>query len=120
MRVWIAETGEYEQRGVAGVYDSPERAMADIGGKNWRRTIWSGEGLGGLRWESWDNDGGDSITSSAVVGEGQIRSADETVVQEIDALDPRGRWLYTPISSEEADALVGTRKRYRRRKRLKP
>ena len=118
MKVWIAEAGDYEQRGVVGLYDSPERAMADIGGKNWRRTIWSGEGLRSSRWESWDNNKGASITPSDVVSEGRTRAADETVVQEVDALDPRGnRWAYTPISGEEADALVGTRRRYRRRKR---
>lgn len=30
--VWIAETGEYENRGVCGIYDSAERAMGVIGG----------------------------------------------------------------------------------------
>ncbi len=28
MRVWIVETGMYEDKGIGGVYSSPERAMA--------------------------------------------------------------------------------------------
>ena len=37
--MWLAEKGEYEQRGVCGLYASREEAMAAFGGK-WTLTLY--------------------------------------------------------------------------------
>jgi hypothetical protein len=89
--------------------------MAALGGKKWTRTVWSGEGLRIMRWESWDNEHC-TVMEGELVTDGPLRDPDEIVVQEVDPTDPKGRWRYMPASKEEADSLVGTRKRYHYRR----
>lgn len=61
MKVYVLETGCYENRYVSGIYDSPERAMAAADGK-WTKTTWNiGVPKSGEEWHdrprvSWDND----------------------------------------------------------------
>lgn len=100
MRVFMAERGVYENRGVAGLYDSAERAMADNPGKEWTKTVWTTypdwpDLKNIVHWTSWDNhldwDDACSITELEIIEAGPLRRADRSVVQTLNA---KGGWDY--------------------------
>jgi hypothetical protein len=105
-RVYVAERGLYEERYEAGIFDSPERAMAAMPGNRWRKTTWTNY----PNWPdlsvvthrvSWDNDldWDQSVRiievdwPPAVTEVGPLREADEKVVQ---TLREDGGWDYVP------------------------
>jgi hypothetical protein len=108
MTVWLLVQGEYAMRGVTGVFDSPGRAMAHVGGK-WTRTIWTSYPNRPRRdkvthRQTWDNGKGDSIYAEEIYAEGPTHETDKTILQ---ALRPSGDyWDYLPISAEQADDIL--------------
>lgn len=106
MKVYVLETGCYENRGVAGVFDSPERAMATQPDCRWVKTRWvsyrerlpdGGPDLSQPEYHvSWDNDRDWDL--SATISEydledtGALRSVDESRVQTYRESD--GGWDY--------------------------
>ena len=81
MKVYVAEHGLYSSKGVGGVYDSPERAMADCHkpGMKWTKTTGEDRGRSYAWWEN-DKDWEEAVLISAydLVTEGPVRSADFT------------------------------------------
>lgn len=67
MKVYVAETGQYSDRVLANVYDTPERAMAALPGKVRKHHHWRGL-------NSWTNncnfDSAGVITEQEVITEG--------------------------------------------------
>lgn len=118
-RVWLLEQGEYEQRGVVGVFDSAERAMGAVEGANWTRTVWTDfdkhhttpDGRIGepdfetiSHWTSWEDENSDAvITPFEVNDQGPLHPVDRIVEQRYRG-STRG-WDYVGITAAEADRL---------------
>lgn len=103
MSVYVAAQGLYEDRQVAGIFDSPERAMAAMPGNHWTRTTWTNypdwpDRSKVWHWVSWDNDldwdSSVTITEMEVTCEGPLRSVDVSRVQTFRESD--GGWDYLP------------------------
>lgn len=65
MKVYVVESGDYEQRGIDAIYDSAERAMAAYPGK-WTHTIRE-EG-----WEWWSGPDGRDIVAYELIADGSV------------------------------------------------
>lgn len=105
MGVFIAESGSYENRGVTGIYDSAERAMADNPGRVWTKTIWTDypdwPKTDTVRhWTSWENDLGSddacTISEMEITSSGPLRKVDKSVVQ---TLNHNGGWDYVEAAA---------------------
>jgi hypothetical protein len=110
--LYIAERGCYEDRYIAGIYDSPERAIGALHqeGWTWKRVLWhfrSNPAVRGGGHEQWQNDQDweNSITiyASTVTDAGEVRPPDVIVEfwdGQSDHLSSR------ELTAEEADAIV--------------
>ncbi len=99
MKCYVVEGGEYEQRYIAGVFDSPERAMAAFPGK-WARTLWLNEKAYRQDWSSADYDiHEEDFTNSGAEVEARL-------VQRQRYDSATGGWLYDPITAEEATGFL--------------
>lgn len=98
MIVYVAISGCYSQQGVAGVFDSPERAMAAFPKGKWTRELWVRE-----RMESWENgrdwDDAVSIVAYEIQDSGPLYAVDEILLHEWSGNDLRS----IPLSSQGAD-----------------
>lgn len=103
MKVYIAEQGCYDERRVAGVFDSPERAMAVLPGEHWRKETSAyypnfpdrGVVKHSVRWiNELDWEDAVCIIEDNLVAEGPLRSPDEKVIQTYRESD--GGWDYVP------------------------
>jgi hypothetical protein len=108
MKVYVLEVGCYDQTYVAGIFASPELAMAANNKGTWTRTLWS-EGL----WQSWSNDLDWSdraeIVEEELVAAGPLRSVDKIRVQEKEAqpwAEKWQSWVYRPVTPTEADLIM--------------
>ena len=108
MKIYIAETGCYENKGFAGAFDTVERAMAALPGKKWERTLWLQISNNWSYYQRWQNDldwdEAATITECEIVTEGDERPVDEIIQQRYRESD--GNWDYVPISEEEASQLL--------------
>jgi len=118
-QVWVLEEGEYENRGISGVYDSAERAMGAVEGARWTRTVWTEfdehyttpDGKIGepdfasiSHYDGWDDENGTArITPYEVSSSGPLHPVDRIVEQRY---RDRG-WDYIDVTAAEADRLVG-------------
>lgn len=94
MKVYIAQTGVYEDVSVGGVYDTPERAMAahDAPDTIWTKTTWAG---GYVSWtNNHDLDQAVRITEYDLADSGPEREPDRRLVQTYRESD--GAWDYVP------------------------
>ena len=103
MRVYIAEQGLYENRFVAGIFDTPERAMAACGDGPWTKTTWTSHPQWPDRtevrhWITWANDldwdDAIQISEAKLIETGPERNADRVIVQTYRESD--GGWDYLP------------------------
>ena len=107
MKVYVAESGCYENRAVSGIFDTAERAMAAMPGNRWTLTFWNQRPFGtGFRAE-WQNDLHDdslcAITEMELTTDGPSHVVDEIRVQNYVS----GReWSYDPIGPAEAADLL--------------
>lgn len=101
--MYLAERGCYESRTVAGVFDSPERAMGALPGNVWTKTTWTQYPKWPDRsvlthWLSWDNDldwdDAVTITEIDLTSKGPLRTVDRKLVQTLRESD--GGWDYVP------------------------
>lgn len=109
MKIYIAETGCYENRGFAGAFDTVERAMAALPGTKWTRTLWLQLRPRPWRYyQRWENDldwdEAASIQEYEIRTEGKERPVDEITQQRYRASD--GGWDYVAITEEEADRAI--------------
>ena len=106
-QVYVLESGEYSQRGIAGIYDTLERAMASEPGR-WTRTVWQWR----PHWhEQWSlEDSSCEITAYEVMADGPTAERPLTAtVQRFEAPPWRARhqgWDYIEVSAAEADAII--------------
>lgn len=98
-KCYIVESGEYEQRYIAGVFDSPERAMAAFPGK-WTRTLWL---FGKAYWQDWSS-AGHTIHEEGFTSEGPETEPGSILRQRYNSAT--GGWLYDPITAEEAKGFL--------------
>lgn len=99
MKVYVAQRGCYDDMYIAGVFDSPERAMGAMPGKKWRKTSWADHPHynehSHVTWENeLDWDDAVMIYEIELTAEGPVRQPDEAVVQTYRASD--GLWDYVP------------------------
>ena len=104
MKVYIVEGGEYEQRYTAGVFDTPERAMAAFPG-HWTRELWLNEKQYSQQWAS---------EKYTIYEEDFIDSGPETPPDVIQRQRPdpeksaHGGWFYDTITADEAETFLDT------------
>lgn len=100
MKVWVAVAGCYSQQYVAGVFDSPERAIAAFGGK-WTREVHGTPKRGYGEWYSnnkdWDN--AVRLEEFDLCDEGPTLAVHRILLQ---ARNGRSR----TVTAEEADAAM--------------
>jgi hypothetical protein len=125
MKVYVLETGVYENRGVSGIFDAPKRAMAAAKGKWTRSTYTDGDGTQGVSWTNdLDWDGAASVSEWEVASEGPTRSVDQATVQVYVPLN--GGWAYLPESPEslelarDAAVVMGVHRRRKVWREAKP
>lgn len=111
--VYVAKTGCYDNQGVSGIYDSPERAIAahHRDGWVWTRQLWhykSGTSVRSGGFQDWENDqdweDAVSIRAYELTDEGELRAPDKIIM----ANDRGNRVVYEDITADEADELVAT------------
>jgi len=97
VKVYVLETGCYENRAVAGIFDNPERAMAQAKGEWMRETYFKDDGTPVVSWSNdLDWDSAASVSEYDVTDTGSERAHDSTRVQIYRPLD--GHWAYLPES----------------------
>lgn len=97
MKVYVLETGVYENRGVSGIFDSAERAMAAAGGKWTKRTSFEDNGTVNVDWENdQDWDSAASVSEYELTDTGPLHQPDATRVEIYRPLN--GMWAYLPES----------------------
>lgn len=110
-KVYVAESGLYEQRMVVGIYDSPERAIAahHEPGMTWTKTTWTSHPNWPDRsvvthWVDWVNDRDWDehvrISEQQLVEAGELRQPDVARIQAYRESD--GGWDYLPERATES------------------
>lgn len=106
MKVYVAERGCYEDKYVAGIFDSPERAMAAMPGEVWTKTTWTSfpnwpDRSVVRHWVDWSNDldwdNAVTITEDEIIEVGDMRAVDRDLLQTYRESD--GGWDYVPADA---------------------
>ncbi len=95
MKVYVVEGGEYEDQYIAGIFDSPERAMAAFPGK-WTRTLWLRDKA---YWQDWSS-GGYRMCEENFTSTGP--EVEPKLIQRQRYDSATGGWQYDAITDEEA------------------
>lgn len=105
MKVYVAVHGVYSSQNVGGVYDTPERAMADSPGDVWTRHEYRHGNTIDAAWENnrdWDD--AVRIEPFELVTEGPTRAADKAGYYR-DTPDGRHtEWVEIPVDSSDVSA----------------